>query len=225
MSEQWQFRRGTWAVASVSTPAEGEVWFITDTVSLVLGDGSTVGGIPWGPGTGDYRFTGRATVDPGWLLSDARTIGSASSAADLRGSQYQALFLHLWDNYSPTAAPVVGGRGATAAADWAANKAITLPDRRGRTGVGANGANPLTSRAVGEIWGAEDHTLIRAELPNETLDVTATRKFGSNQGSGTGLSQDNGNTSAGTLQTEPMGSGQAHNNEQPSIGEYVWIKL
>ncbi|WP_299393305.1 hypothetical protein [Pelagibius sp.] len=226
MSEQRQKRRDVWAVVSNSTPTEGEFWYITDTHSWVFGDGSTVGGIPFGPGTGDFKSTAKATVDPGWLLADGRTIGSPTSGANLTGDQYRALFTCLWNDWSETTAPVTpGGRGVSADQDWADNKAIRIPNRRGYAEVGADASPPLTARAVGAIWGEEEVTIERTHLPAEGLDLTLPRKFGSNEGSGVGFSKDNGTTSDGTGTTENMGDGTTLPIQPPSMAAYIWIKL
>jgi hypothetical protein len=49
----------------------------------------------------------------------------------LASTDAQGLFLHLWINFDNTTAPVTGGRGASALADWLANKVIAIPDLRG----------------------------------------------------------------------------------------------
>lgn len=83
--------------------------------------------------TGDVKITWRKTADPGWVLTDDGTIGSASSGATNRANaDTQALYTLLWDNYSDALAPVIGGRGASAAADFAANKPIRLLRVAGR---------------------------------------------------------------------------------------------
>src|SRR5258708_1610023 len=42
----------------------------------------------------------------------------------------------LWNSWADAQAPVSSGRGASAAADFAAHKTITLPDLRGRVVAG-----------------------------------------------------------------------------------------
>ncbi|MGD1878939.1 MAG: phage tail protein [Kiloniellaceae bacterium] len=113
--------------------------------------------------TGDRKSTWRKAADPGWLLENGETIGSAASAGTHQGAQYEALFTFLWDNYDDTTNPVVGGRGESAAADWTSNKAITLPDSRNRSTVAAGGAPGFTVRTAGETGGAETHALTAAE--------------------------------------------------------------
>jgi len=68
----------------------------------------------------------------GWLPMDDLTIGSATSGATSNlgtgaSADMEDLFTILWDNCADAQCPVSGGRGASAAADWAANKTINLP--------------------------------------------------------------------------------------------------
>jgi hypothetical protein len=90
--------------------------------------------------TGDELFQKIAGIRAGWVRQNARTLGSATSGASERANNdAQNLFLFIWANYPDSKCPVVGGRGVSAAADWAANKQITLPDMRGKTPFGLDG--------------------------------------------------------------------------------------
>lgn len=89
----------------------------------------------------------------GFIRCNGRTIGSASSGASERANaDCQLLFLWVWANLSQPSAnvicPVVGGLGASAAADWAANKQITLLDMRGRAEIGLD---DMGSTAAGRL--------------------------------------------------------------------------
>jgi microcystin-dependent protein len=85
----------------------------------------------------------------GWVRENGRTIGSASSGATERANDdVEALFTHLWNKDANLA--VSGGRGASAAADWGANKTIALPDARGRVLVGLD---DMGSSAAGRLTG------------------------------------------------------------------------
>jgi len=82
-----------------------------------------------------------ATAPAGYVLADGRTIGSATSGASSRANaDCEALFGLLWTQFP--AAPiytfegVVSTRGANAAADFAANKRLTMFDARGRAIAG-----------------------------------------------------------------------------------------
>jgi hypothetical protein len=82
--------------------------------------------------TGDVKWRYSTGTLAGFVRLNARTIGSASSGATERANaDTQALFEFLWNADANLA--VSGGRGATSAADWAANKTIALPDGRLKT--------------------------------------------------------------------------------------------
>ena len=86
---------------------------------------------------GAVQAFAHSTAPTGWLAANSDTIGSASSNATHASADYAALFTVLWDNWTNTALPILtsGGaastRGASAAADFAANKRLPLPDLRG----------------------------------------------------------------------------------------------
>lgn len=82
---------------------------------------------------GDLKYRTSSTVTRGrWLLLDGKTIGDASSSATGRANaDTETLFTLLWTNCANAECPVSGGRGASAAADFAAHKTLTLPDARG----------------------------------------------------------------------------------------------
>jgi hypothetical protein len=79
----------------------------------------------------------RSTAPAGWLAANGSTIGSASSGATSASADYSALFSVLWDNWTNTDLPILDSagaastRGASASADFAANKRLPLPDLRG----------------------------------------------------------------------------------------------
>lgn len=81
-------------------------------------------------------FDGK-TAPSGWLISNGSTIGSASSGATLRANaDVEALFTHLWTTYDNTELVIQNSsgtgttRGASAAADFAANKRMPTHDLR-----------------------------------------------------------------------------------------------
>lgn len=117
----------------------------------------------------------------GWTRANGRTIGSASSGATERANaDASALFAYLWNNFSDTVCPVSTGRGANAAADFAANKTITLLDWRGYVpggldDMGNSAASrftgvPVVSGSVttaGSVLGEATHQILKAELPTD----------------------------------------------------------
>jgi len=115
--------------------------------------------------TGRVRESYDPVAAAGWVLLNDGTIGSATSGATTRANADTAtLFTLLWNNISNSWCAVSGGRGASAAADFAANKTIALPKQLGRAVGGAGAGSGLTSRALGEFLGMETHTLSAAEL-------------------------------------------------------------
>lgn len=186
-------------------------------------------GVPTGV-VSDYVGT---AAPSGWVLLDGRTIGSASSGATNRANaDTQALYELLWNSMANTEAPVSSGRGASAAADFAANKTITIPDARGRViagrdNMGGTNANRLTSggsgitgTTLGVAGGTETHTLTTAQMPSHTHSES-TGGGGVNAGMGCGSAL---NSTAGTT-TGSAGSGNAHQNTQPTLVLNKIIKL
>jgi microcystin-dependent protein len=116
----------------------------------------------------------------GWVRANGRTMGNASSGgAERANDDTEDLFEYLWNADSVLA--VSGGRGANAAADFAANKTITLPDLRFRAPIGADDmGNSAAGRTtdglfatgngttVGSYGGLAGHTLLTAEMTTHT---------------------------------------------------------
>lgn len=76
--------------------------------------------------TGDVAIALTTLPKTGWIFIDNQTLGDTGSGAALLGATYEQLFYFYWNNFDNTAAPVSSGRGASAAADWAAGKTITI---------------------------------------------------------------------------------------------------
>lgn len=151
-------------------------------------------------------------VQAGFVRTNGRTIGSATSGGTERANaDCQSLFLFLW-NADPNLT-VSGGRGATAAADWAANKTIALPDWRGRALVGlddmgAAAAGRLTATyfgtlatVLGAAGGNESTTLLASQIPTITSvgNITVTANGGRSFPTALGPSVTNTNDNAGTF--------------------------
>jgi microcystin-dependent protein len=134
--------------------------------------------------TGDVKASYTASPISGWVRMNGRTIGSATSGATERAnSDVQALFQFLWNSDANLA--VSGGRGASAAADWSANKTIAIPDGRGRViagldDMGNTAAGRLTATyfgasgscsgvlgiTLGASCGGESQTLTASQIPS-----------------------------------------------------------
>ena len=116
--------------------------------------------------TGDVKTTYATTAPSGWLLMNDQTIGSASSGATYANNAAQALFTLLWTNVGNSYAPISGGYGASAAADWAANKVMSIPKALGRAlaaaGLGTGGnatSHPLGSAVGDEALASHNHSI------------------------------------------------------------------
>lgn len=93
--------------------------------------------------TGDFSWRPTAETKSGWVFANATTIGNAASnATQLASAAAANLFAWHWNNFSNTRCPVLtsGGvptaRGASAAADFAANRQITILSMRGQGMIG-----------------------------------------------------------------------------------------
>jgi hypothetical protein len=120
--------------------------------------------------TGDIKVRYDTNILTGYVRANGKTIGSAvSGATELADPSAQALFIFLWGIDSTLV--VTPPRGVSAAADWAANKQIALPDFRGcaLSGLDDMGNTPagrLTSTwfgvaatALGAFGGTENRAL------------------------------------------------------------------
>jgi microcystin-dependent protein len=68
-----------------------------------------------------------------------------------QSADVEFLFKWLWGQSTNTLLPVIGGRGANSTDDWTANKAITLPDMRGRYLANIDSVGGSTGSAEGNI--------------------------------------------------------------------------
>lgn len=202
-------------------------------------------------------------ADNTWIWADGKTVGNASSNATNRANaDTYDLFVLTWNSYSNTLRPIInsngtaGTRGASADADWNANKAITIRDMRGNVAVGRDdmggtAANRITTGGcgisgvtLGASGGEQTHALTSNENASHThgpgsLSASSagahTHTMATNTGAGsgsppalpivgvsTGSSTTPSTNSAGahthtiTGSTDNSGTGQAHNNVQPS---------
>lgn len=130
--------------------------------------------------TGDLKVRYGTGILTGFVRANGRTIGSATSGATERANaDAEALFEYLWGADANLA--VAGGRGASANADWIANKTLTLPDWRGRLIAGlddmgntsaARLSSILSSTILGAAGGAQQVTLGTGNLPPYTPSGT-----------------------------------------------------
>lgn len=180
--------------------------------------------------TGDIKAKHGTGAESGWVRAAGRSIGSATSSATERANaDCEDLFVYLWTQDSTLS--VSGGRGGSAASDWAANKRITLPDYRERALVGladmGNSASSLlsgntvdsgeTTITLGATLGTGTHTLTTAQLPshlhaagtllmpNHTHDISNTRDD-VDSATGTHIANTANNTSQQTIATDGSGT-------------------
>lgn len=108
--------------------------------------------------------------DKGWVRANGRTLGGASSgAAEYGAADAFPLFSILW-NYANL--DVLGGRGASARADFDAGKTVQLPDFRGCTLVGRDGmGNALSGRLTSTVFGSPDLATAGGGASKTTLSV------------------------------------------------------
>lgn len=131
----------------------------------------------------EWEMVPANTVKVGYVRLIGETIGSTGASA-YTGADCQELYLYNWNKYDNTLCPVVGGRGASAGADWAAGKPLQLLDMRGRSPAGvdttASPAGRLTAASIvlgavdkpGSSGGLESHPVGLPNLPAVNLSLT-----------------------------------------------------
>lgn len=83
--------------------------------------------------TGDFKQRSGTTFPAGWVRANAGTIGNTASGATRANADTQDLFTLWWTSYSNTDVPIqtntgaASTRGASASADFTANKRMTVP--------------------------------------------------------------------------------------------------
>ena len=166
-----------------------------------------------------------------WLvLTDdvKRTIGNSTSGADvnydwLEGIYFIFGFLYSsqvsWQNSSGTSVPSLGFVDS----NWAANYRMVIPDFRGRGLIGAGQGASLTNRIKGSLMGSETHVLTTAQLPAHTHNVTTQQRAIYTTGATGGNALTSVASSNATFQSTSVGSGEAHNNMQPSRAENLIV--
>lgn len=235
------------------TDKNGVTLFVGDNLLVVGASSGGGGGSPVDPTTvmqtGQIALWYGTGVQSGFVRANGRSIGSSiSSATERANADTQALYSFLW-SADPNLA-VSGGRGASAAADWAANKNLALPDWRGRAiagldDMGNSAAGRLTASyfgtsgtVLGAAGGAESHTLLTAEMPNHTHTLTDpghTHTYtrgnirGASGTSGTVVGDLTAGVATGSSTTgitiANTGGGSAHKNVQPTMLATIYIKL
>lgn len=129
--------------------------------------------------TGDTLWVPKTGLRSGWVRMNGRTIGSASSGASERANaDTEDLYSYAWTNFADTICAVTGGRGISAASDFAANKPLATIDMRSRAPFGLDdmGSSALSAftgisftignaTTGGSSAGAARITLTEAQMP------------------------------------------------------------
>jgi microcystin-dependent protein len=239
------------------TDSAGVQQLVADNV-LVIGASSGSGGggsvdATTVLATGDLKVRYGTGTLSGFVRANGRTIGSATSGATERAnSDTQQLFEYLWGADENLA--VSSGRGASANADWTANKTIALPDWSGCAiaglddmGGGAKGRLSSTyfgtdATVLGATGGTESHTLTTTQMPSHshantlsdpghihTVPFVTTSSSGGFGGSNFTMGAGNQTTTIATtgitITNASTGGGGAHNNVQPTKLATIYIKL
>ncbi len=158
---------------------------------------------------GDTMETYSSTLPDGWLWVDGKTIGNATSGATSRANGDTVnLFTVLWNSISNAVLTIQDSsgnpttRGISASVDFAANKRMPLPDKRGKIAAAAdnlggtpagiltgNTAQGVDGTILGNVGGEQSHSLIINEITahvhassslttnvtgNHTHDITTT---------------------------------------------------
>ena len=154
-----------------------------------------ISGIVEAPRTGDIRISTNAFAPYGWVVMNNQTIGSDSSGATTAALNTFPLFNLLWTAITSqangtnaggtgyaqlysSAGAVQATVGASAVADFSANKRIRLTEQLGNAiaGVGAG-------FSLGQYTGSATHTIAANELPQHTHDDAGQGAFIYNSGS------------------------------------------
>ncbi|PWT74003.1 MAG: hypothetical protein C5B60_07450, partial [Chloroflexi bacterium] len=136
--------------------------------------------------------------------------------------QYEALFKLLWENIDNAWTTVFPSRGASANADWSADKCLRLPRQLGRSLAIAGQGVGLTNRELGRSDGAETHTQSVAELAQHRHDV---RGYGAANLDGQASAAGSSNNNFWITNVTNAGSNSPMNIMNPRAYWNVMIKL
>ena len=172
--------------------------------------------------TGDVRLTYKTSAPPGWVMLTDGSIGNVGSGATYAAADAATLYVMIWNSVSNSFAPVNGGRGANGSADFLAPKRMAMPLLLGRALAVAGSGAGLTSRALGEWYGAETNTMTLAQLVQHTHPIPGVGSGGQNGSGALGNTSPTSTTGVPPSTTVPPA---ASNILQPTGGLNVMVKL
>jgi hypothetical protein len=183
--------------------------------------------------TGDVKFSYDDTAEAGWLVMNDQTIGKNGSLATNTGWGLYALYTKLWTKVSDSYAPVSGGRGVSAAADFNAGKTLALCKTLGRAfanvGTPSSGTNTGTSWANGQTTGNEQALIALNQMHDHTHGAPGEGGQFYVTGS-TGLALNDSGANAGFAENPTLGM-TGYTSQQPLIMQppetymHAFIKL
>lgn len=138
---------------------------------------------------GDFKHSARASNHGRWMIANGLTIGSAASGATGKANANTfPCYEVLWNDWSNAVLPIQTStgspttRGVSAAADFAANKRLPLPDMRGLSvrsfHFGSSAYETDVARTIGSIQGDQNKS--------HTHGIQAHSRSGSAPGLGDG---------------------------------------
>jgi hypothetical protein len=238
---------GTYNVTRANIGALNPYDIIQGQVKALIFDGTEFQIETTSGGTGDLKWALAGTSMTGWVPLNGETIGDAASGASLHaGAESAPLFTFIWNNFSNTLCAVSSGRGANAAADFAANKTIAVPDIQGRSLVGidafagASATGRLTGGLIstgtattpGSSGGEAAHSLAVTEMPAHTHTVALGETATISASAGAGETVTSGPTTSGSTggagSTSSGGAGAAvvaHNTLPPFLTAVCFARL
>ena len=185
---------GTLAASSITVVDTGAYYTAEEVEAILQEIGASLASLATGnvPTGAMLPYTGGAnpaTPPAGFVFANSASVGNAASGATGRNNaDTSALYTILWNNYTNTELPIQDSagtpttRGASAAADFAADKRMPTPDYRCRVGAGldnmggvgtlslmtAAGAG-IVGTTIGAKGGTQTHVLTSpGELPAHT---------------------------------------------------------
>lgn len=185
---------------------------------------SVLGGIAT---TGDIKVRIDGSVQAGWTRLNGNSVGNGSSnATELADPSALAQFTYVWTNFSNTQCPVLLStgspttRGVSAAADFAANRQIILPDLRGYSGVwGADtmgSVNGAAGRYANVTFGTGNQNTPGSLFGANTSTLTSTNQLPPYTPSGSISGSVSLNFSQGNTATNGLGAGGISGSVNPT---------